>query len=120
MIELLKTLRDTPVPSILVIGGIVFLLLAFVRKAGTAIEPEPSQRGWTILTGVILLLSGVSLYLVPPAQPVTTPTPTVLDIPTSASTSTSLPATAIPQIQATTTQPIPQPTIPQVATQSPN
>jgi hypothetical protein len=90
MIELLKTLRDTPVPSILVIGGIVFLLLAFVRKAGNAIEPEPSQRGWTILTGIILLLSGVSLYLVPPAQPVTTPTPTVFDIPTS----TSLPATA--------------------------
>ncbi len=40
MIEILKTLRDTPLPSILVVGGLVFLLLPFLKKPSGATPSE--------------------------------------------------------------------------------
>lgn len=81
MVEILKTLRDTPLPSILVIGGLVFLLLPFLKKTGGAIEIETSNKGIAAFIGVILLVSGIGLYLLPtsPANPnasTTIPVPT--------------------------------------------
>jgi hypothetical protein len=67
--EYIQLLRDTPLPTILTVGGIIFLLLSVLQKAGTQIETRPGKDAFAIITGVILLLSGVSLYLVPPTQP---------------------------------------------------
>jgi hypothetical protein len=72
MIEILKTLRDTPLPSILVVGGLVFLLLPFLKKTGGAIEIESTNKGVAAIIGIFLLASGIGLYILPlSAQPVT-------------------------------------------------
>jgi hypothetical protein len=68
MVEILKTLKDTPLPSILVIGGILFLLLSFIRKVGSNIELEPEKKWMVGFIGIILLCSGVGLYLIPAMQ----------------------------------------------------
>ncbi len=65
MVEILKTLRDTPLPSILVIGGLVFLLLPFLKKTGGAVEIETSNKGVAAIIGIFLLASGVGLYILP-------------------------------------------------------
>jgi hypothetical protein len=96
---------DTP-SVITVIGGIALLVALFGGGIKAKEIEIPSIPGWlrilSGLIGIVLLISGVRIYLVPSTQPFTT-TPTVIDISTSASASTSLPATAIPQIQATNT-----------------
>jgi len=97
----LQILRDTPLPAILVVGGIIFLILSVLQKAGASIEPKPSKERFSIITGFALLISGVILYLVPPPQsPTITPTPIVLDTPTTVilSTSTFLPVATSTQI----------------------
>ena len=72
MIEILKTLPDTPLPSILVVGGLVFLLLPFLKKTGGAIEIESANKGVAAIIGIFLLASGIALYILPlSAQPVT-------------------------------------------------
>lgn len=52
-------------PSILVIGGLVFLLLPFLKKTGGAVEIETSNKGLAAVIGAILLASGIGLYLLP-------------------------------------------------------
>jgi hypothetical protein len=96
----LQILRDTPLPTILVIGGIVFLLLTVLQKAGTSIETKPSKERFSVITGVVLLLSGISLYLVPPTPDVSvaeTPAPVI-------SITETIPPADIAQVEATTTQ----------------
>lgn len=91
----LKLLRETPLPSILVIGGIVFLLLSVLQKAGTSVETKPGKEKFSIFVGIVLLLSGISLYLVPPSQStasVATPTnssPSTVNAPTEPPTPTT-------------------------------
>ncbi len=74
MIEILKTLRDTPLPSILVVGGLVFLLLPFLKKPGGAIEIEPANKGVAAIIGIFLLASGIGLYILPLSAPPPTQT----------------------------------------------
>lgn len=76
MLEILKTLKDTPLPSILVIGGIIFLLLSFVRKVGSSVELEPEKKGLVGFIGFILLCAGIGLYIIPVAQTPLTSVPT--------------------------------------------
>ncbi|MFB0536821.1 MAG: hypothetical protein ACETWR_17785 [Anaerolineae bacterium] len=52
-------LRDTPVPIILTVGGVVFLFLAIV---GQFVRQVPS---WAGTIGALLVFSGVALYVVP-------------------------------------------------------
>lgn len=65
MLELLKLLQNTPIPSILVFGGIVFLIMSFVSKIGSNIEVEPSKKGLMAIIGCVLLVIGIGLYLIP-------------------------------------------------------
>jgi hypothetical protein len=97
ILDYLKLFRDTPVPSILVAGGIIFLLLSVLQRAGTSIETRPGREGFAIFMGVVLLLSGIGLYLVPPTQVTVIaqqPTPQI-STPTAelTATNTSLPPT---------------------------
>lgn len=63
--DILTTLRDTPLPTILVVGGIFFLLLAFVSQIGTFVTMPAHRQKAAAITGAILLVLGVGLYLVP-------------------------------------------------------
>lgn len=78
MLDLLKLLQNTPIPSILVIGGIAFLLMSFVsklgsniEKSGSNIEIEPGKKGIMGFIGFVLLGVGIGLYLIPAMPEVT-------------------------------------------------
>lgn len=114
MIEILRTLKDTPLPSILVIGGIVFLLLSFVRKFGSDIELDPKAKVLVGIIGIILLCVGTGLYTVPAAQvplaivPTETPRvesiqPTTIVQPSVPSPTTQVSTSEIPVIPPTLT-----------------
>lgn len=62
--ELVTTLLGTPIPTILVIGGIIFLFISiFPIKKISGSKPSQGQRISSTLIGIILLLGGISLYL---------------------------------------------------------
>jgi hypothetical protein len=63
--DVLTTLRDTPLPTILVVGGIFFLLLALVSQIGTFVTMPLQRQKAAAITGAALLILGVGLYLVP-------------------------------------------------------
>ena len=112
MKDIITALKDTPVPSILIIAGIVFLILALAGKLAGQIEVPPARQKLTGVIGVVLLVIGLVLYVVPPKSvspsPVantTTNSPTSNSIqaptspaptPTNVSLSTSTPPTTIP------------------------
>ncbi len=66
--EILTALRDTPLPTILVVVGSIFLLLAVISKIGTYIALTSKQQKWAASIGGLLLVLGIGLHLVPPAQ----------------------------------------------------
>lgn len=76
IIEILAILRDTPLPTILVIVGCIFLVLAVVSRIGTYIKVSPKQQRWAGGIGGLLLILGIGLYIVPPPPP----TPTTVAI----------------------------------------
>lgn len=67
--ELLLQLSHTPVPNVLVIAGIIFLLLAMAGRVGAFLQVPPHKEKMSAVTGVILLFSGVSIYLAPSLAP---------------------------------------------------
>ena len=80
MKEALEVIATSPLPTILGIGGIVFLFLALVGKVGGKLIidiPLERQKGFAI-AGTALLLVGALLYIIPSvlAQPTPEPTPT--------------------------------------------
>ena len=117
--DYLKLLRGTPLPSILVIGGIAFLLLSVLQRAGTSIETKPGKERFAVFTGIVLLLGGIALYLVPPTQPPVAPTAIVLqgttppaaqptDTPKAIATNRVPPPTSTPTVQPiATATPVP-------------
>ena len=64
--DVLKVLKDTPIPTILIWAGLFFLLLALVSKLGGLIEVQPNQKLPAIVIGLLLLTLGLSLTLIPP------------------------------------------------------
>lgn len=61
MKDLLSTLKDTPVPTLLILAGIFFLMLSVVTRLGGAIEVSPSQQKLAIPIGLFLLSIGIAL-----------------------------------------------------------
>ena len=78
--ELLNAIKDTPIPSLLVIGGLLFLFVGIATiKKPIVIEMAPSSRKTAILLGVALLIFGTGLYLLPEqASVINTPTDTAI------------------------------------------
>jgi hypothetical protein len=79
MESVLAALKDTPIPTILVIAGIVFLLLAIAGQLAGRIVVAPERQRWAAIIGSVLLAAGVVLYVVPqgrPASPQTEGVPT--------------------------------------------
>lgn len=70
IIEVLKMLSETPLPLVLVIGGLVFLFVSFfhrVKIQNVDFELSSARRSFSdpFLTGIFLLLFGICLYILP-------------------------------------------------------
>lgn len=60
--DFIKTLIDTPAPTLLMIGGLIFLLLGLVTfKKPIVIEVTPTNRKIALLFGVLLI--GIAIFL---------------------------------------------------------
>ncbi|WP_392532084.1 hypothetical protein [Nostoc sp. C117] len=103
MLDLLKIVQTTPIPLILILAGIFFILLRFANKIGGFIEIDPSQRQWTLPIGLFLLTIGLLLNFAStrPSTP-STITP-ITSTPSTITPITSTPSTITP---ITSTRPI--------------
>ena len=63
--EILTALKDTSIPTILVIAGIFFLTLAIMTQFGWKIKVSSKQQKISVVIGIVLLVFGISLYLFP-------------------------------------------------------
>ncbi len=64
-----QVLRNTPLPNILVIAGVILIFLAIVGQFVGQIQIEPDRQKWAGIVGIVFLFSGVGLYLVPNSGP---------------------------------------------------
>jgi len=65
MENIIAALQGTPLPTLLVVGGIVFLFLAVVGEITGKFKLEDKQQKWSAIIGTLLLFSGIVLYVVP-------------------------------------------------------
>lgn len=68
MTEIINSLKETPITTILIFAGIFFILLAFVKNLGGFIEVEKSQQRWAALIGLFLLTVGIVLSFYTPSE----------------------------------------------------
>ncbi|MEM7743741.1 MAG: hypothetical protein AAF409_08530 [Pseudomonadota bacterium] len=114
MADTIEALAGTPIPTILVVAGIVFLILSVAgRLSGHLTIPE-SRKRQALFTGLVLLAVGVFLNL-PQNAPVTQPSPAPS---TPAPVVAEQEPTAAPQ--QTTTAPAPASSEPEVALARPS
>jgi hypothetical protein len=62
MIDLIKSISQTPLPTILVIAGILFIFLGIGGQLGAQIVTDSIKRKFSGILGAMLLISGFSLY----------------------------------------------------------
>jgi energy-coupling factor transporter transmembrane protein EcfT len=60
MEELINAIKDTPIPTLLIVVGLIFILLGVVNKIHV-IEIQSPQRPWAIILGIFLLFIGLAL-----------------------------------------------------------
>jgi hypothetical protein len=65
MVDLMKSLADTPVPTILVVAGLFFLFLAIGGQLGAKIVTDRVKQKLAGIVGAFLLIAGLALYLIP-------------------------------------------------------
>jgi hypothetical protein len=68
MEDIIKALKDTPIPTILVVAGIVFLLLAIAGQLSGRIVVAPDRQRWAAVIGGVLLVIGVTLTFIQPGN----------------------------------------------------
>ncbi len=66
MDSILTALKDTPIPTILVIAGILFLLLSIAGQLAGRIAVPPERQRQAAIMGCLLVLVGVAVHVVPP------------------------------------------------------
>jgi hypothetical protein len=66
MESILAALKDTPIPTILVIGGILFLLLSIAGQLAGRIAVPPERQRQAAIIGCLLVVVGVAVHVVPP------------------------------------------------------
>jgi hypothetical protein len=62
MDAVLNAIQKTPVSTILILAGLLFLLLGVVTKIGGIIEVSPEQKRWTLPLGLLILAIGLAFY----------------------------------------------------------
>ena len=65
MDSIILLLKETPIPTILVVSGIVFLFLALAGQIAGKLEVSPARQKWAAATGAVFLGVGLLLYLAP-------------------------------------------------------
>jgi hypothetical protein len=111
MKDVIDALKDTPIPTILVLAGLFFLLLSFVNELGGVIKPQPNQKRLTIPLGLLLLTLGLVLNSTHSSPPVLSSGGVTTTQPSQPSTFTPTPSPSIP---------IPSPSVTPTATLSPS
>jgi len=96
MKDILITLKDTPLPSILAIGGIALLILSFLQKASGGFEPS-QNKGLMRAFGMALLICGVVISMASSSQPPIASTP----MPAATNTAILLPSSTAKTVEAT-------------------
>ena len=59
--QILTAIGQTPLPNLLVVGGLVFLFLAIVGKVGAKIVVSEQRQKAAAVIGAVLLLLGLGL-----------------------------------------------------------
>lgn len=59
-------LKDTPIPTILVVAGIVFLILSIADHLAGKIVVSPDRKRLAAAIGTVLIVLGITLYIIPP------------------------------------------------------
>lgn len=65
MDSLIGLLKDTPIPTILVVSGIIFLFLALAGSVAGKLEMPPARQKWSAVVSFVLLSAGLLLYVLP-------------------------------------------------------
>jgi hypothetical protein len=96
-VDLAKTISETPLPTIFVVGGILFLLLAMAGSVAGKITIEPGMRLTAGLVGTVLIVLGLLLFFVHnPTGPTATTSPTPTPPPPTPTTASPVPAPSPP------------------------
>ena len=75
-----EELANTPVPTILIVAGVIFIFIAIGGQLGATVVTTSIRKGPATVVGVVLLASGLGLYILgsengpepsqkPPQQP---------------------------------------------------
>ena len=127
--DILTVLSDTPLPTIVVVAGLVILIISFaeVKSKPFQIKPRKKVLNTPFIIGAVLVAVAILLYSFtpqgqPPAEtPTVTPTQTepVVSTPTITATPTTVvPATETPTVTPTPTN-TPTPTLTPTPTPTP-
>ena len=110
MESILTALKDTPIPTILVIAGILFLLLSIAGQLAGRIAVPPERQRQAAIMGCLLVLVGVAVHVVPPRltspKPQEAPAP-IAPPPTLKKDEPAQPPTTSPRTQAPPSTPEP-------------
>lgn len=63
--EAFNAIRDTPIPTILILAGLFFILLAFVDQIGGVISASKTQKQSAIFVGLAVLTTGLVINYMP-------------------------------------------------------
>lgn len=82
MDSIIGLLKDTPIPTILVVSGIIFLFLALAGSVAGKLEMPPTRQKWSAVVSLVLITTGLLLYVAPasPGVVAAPPSPTPLPI----------------------------------------
>jgi hypothetical protein len=111
MESVVAALKDTPIPTILVIAGITFLLLAIAGQVAGRIAVAPERQRWAALIGGGLLTIGLALHIVPLLQSRLTDPP-VEKVPASGPPTPPAKEPPKPPAKPPNTEPVPVPSDP--------
>lgn len=65
IVDLIGKMAETPLPTILVAGGLFFLLLSVAGRVGAMIVVSPRRQAVAALIGAVLLVAGIALTFLP-------------------------------------------------------
>jgi hypothetical protein len=65
MESIILAIQNTPIPTVLILAGLFFILLSFVTKLGGFIEVSPEQKRFSTPIGLLVLTIGLILSFIP-------------------------------------------------------